>query len=89
MWLVMLTVAYALVPWACHTNTRTWLWVTVAVTLALALAGLPLAHRARTAGAASNTYVFLCRAAYWSTLGFALVIVASAVPIAALPPCLQ
>jgi hypothetical protein len=90
MWLVMLTAAYALVPWSCHAGHRGALWATVLVTLAAALAGLPLARRARAGAAAtSSTYGFLSRAASWTTLGFALVIVASAIPIVALPPCLQ
>ena len=82
-WLVMLGVAYPLVPWACGIGHHVPLWTVVVITFAGALAGTWLARRTP----ATPPDVFLATSARWLSLGFALVILVSAIPILVYAPC--
>jgi hypothetical protein len=82
-WLVMLAAAYPLVPWTCRLGHHLPLWIVIAVTLLAALSGMPLARRAPK----TRTDVFIAKAARWLSVGFALVILVSAIPILVYPPC--
>ena len=82
-WLMMLAIAYPLVPWTCHLGRSLPLWIVIAVTLAAALSGWTLARGA----AHTRADAFLASAARWLSIGFAVVIAVSAIPILVYPPC--
>lgn len=82
-WLVMLAVAYPLVPWTCRLGHSLPLWIVVAVTLVGALTGAWLARGTPQ----TPTYAFLAGAARWLSVTFAFVIAVSAIPILVYPPC--
>ena len=82
-WLTMLGLAYPLVPWACRIGHHVPLWIVVVATCAGALTGTWVARRTP----ATPADMFLAASARWLSLGFALVILVSAIPILVYPPC--
>ena len=90
-WLVYLTTAYALVPWACRRPTGGLITLLAAgvVALALSTAGLVTAWQAwrhAADGAAARTR-FMALTGIGTSALFVLVVVAGMLPLLLLSPC--
>jgi hypothetical protein len=90
-WLVYLTTAYALVPWACRRPTGGLIALLAAgmVALALSTAGLVSAWQAwrRAGNGAATRTRFMALTGIGTSAIFVLVVVAGMLPLLLLSPC--
>jgi len=99
LWLIQFQLRYSLVPWCCANGNRSLLWISSGVSVGLALVLVLMAYSSWRstipAAEVENATIGQRRARFMAMTGlmnaglFLLVIVAQAIPVVFVDPCIQ